>query len=81
MSTIEINKIVGAILGALLLLLGLSFIVELVSGHHDIAQPAFVVPPPAAADTAEAPQPAETAAADSDPPGARCPSRRLSSPR
>ena len=73
MSTIEINKIVGAILGALLLLLGLSFIVELVAGHHDIAQPAFVVPPPAAADTAEAPQPAGTAAADSEPAGSEAP--------
>lgn len=69
MSTIEINKIVGAILGALLLLLGLSFIVELVAGHHDIAQPAFVVSPPAAADVAEAPQPAEGPAADSEAPG------------
>lgn len=73
MSTIEINKIVGAILGALLLLLGLSFIVELVAGHHDIAQPAFVVPPPGAADVAEAPQPAEGAAADGEPAGSEAP--------
>ncbi len=43
MSTIEINKIAGAVLGALLLLLGLSFVVELVRGHPEQHAPVFAV--------------------------------------
>ena len=44
MSTIEINKIVGAILMAVLLALGLSFAVELITGaEHGDVEPVFVV--------------------------------------
>jgi len=47
MSTIEINKIVGAILMALLIMLGLSFVVELVTARHGAeAEPVFVVDAP-----------------------------------
>ena len=45
MSTIEINKIAGAVLCALLLLLGVRFVVELATGHHADAPPVFVAAP------------------------------------
>ncbi len=45
MSTIEINKIVAAVLCALLLLLSLRFVVELAAGHPQGGAPAFVAPP------------------------------------
>ena len=59
MSTIEINKIVGAILCAALLLLGLRFVVELAAGHHEGGAPVFVAPP---LETAAAPVEAPEAA-------------------
>lgn len=62
MSTIEINKIAGAILMAILIALGLSFIVELTTaGHKDEAEPVFTVDAP---DTE--PTPIETAGEDGE---------------
>lgn len=43
MSTIEINKIVGAILLALLVFVGIANLVRLTVGHEEEAQPVFVV--------------------------------------
>jgi cytochrome c len=62
MSTIEINKIAGAVLMAILIALGLSFIVELTTaGHQDEAEPVFTV------DTPETePTPIETAGEDGE---------------
>ena len=61
MSTIEINKIVAAVLCALLLLLSVRFVVELAAGHPESGEPAFVVaaPPAPAAPAAPAEAPAE----------------------
>ena len=61
MSAIEINKIAGAVLCALLLLLSVSFVVELAAGHPEGGEPVFVVAAPAArAPTAAAASPAAT---------------------
>lgn len=64
MSGIEINKIVGAALAALLLLLGIRFAVELATGTHGgAAAPVFVAAP------AQGPEPeAGSAAAEAAPP-------------
>ena len=48
MSAIEINKIAGAVLCALLLLLSVRFVVELAAGHPEGGEPVFVVAAPAA---------------------------------
>lgn len=67
MSTIEINKIAGAVLCALLLLLTPGFLAELVAGHPEAGAPAFLPPAAEAPEGGEAaPEPAaaETAAVD-----------------
>lgn len=57
MSTIEINKYVGAVLMALLIMLGLSFIVELTTTPHgDDGDPVYTVDAP---DTEPSPEPGE----------------------
>ena len=57
MSTIEINKIAGAVLCAVLLLLSVSFVVELAAGHPEGGEPVFVVAAPVArAPVAAAPE-------------------------
>ena len=71
MSTIEINKIAGAVLCALLLLLTPGFLAELVAGHPEAGAPAFLPPAaeapeggPEGGEIAPEPAAAETAAVD-----------------
>jgi cytochrome c len=54
MHTIEINKIVGAVLGALLLALGLGFLTELITGHPEEGEPVYLVAAPDAPDVPDA---------------------------
>ncbi len=62
MSGIEINKIVGAALAALLLLLSIRFAVELATGPHGgEAPPAFVAAPAETAAAAAGPEPGAAA--------------------
>ena len=65
MSGIEINKIVGAVLAALLLLLGIRFAVELATGPHGGAAPPVFVAAPAQGPEPEAER---AAAAEAAPP-------------
>ena len=65
MSTIEINKIAGAVLCALLLVLTPGFLAELVAGHPESGAPVFLAPAaeaPEGGEGASEPAAAETAA-------------------
>lgn len=70
MSTIEINKIAGAVLCALLLVLTPGFLAELVAGHPEGGAPVFLAPAAEAPEEREAasePAAMETAVPDPDP--------------